>query len=53
MTELRGRGLIKESYLDKKSMESILSQELCGTKMVSALLDGNEFEAVESKIPNY
>ena len=53
VTELRSRGLIKESYQDKKSMESVLSQELCGTKMVPALRYGNEFETVESKIPNY
>ena len=53
MTELRSRGLIKESYQDKKSMESVLSQELCWTKMVPALRYGNEFETVESKIPNY
>ena len=43
----------KESYQDKKSMESALSQEICGTKVVPALLYGNEFETWDSKTPNY
>ena len=34
-------------------MESTLSKELCGTKVVPTLLYRTEFETVESKIPNY
>ena len=34
-------------------MESTLSKELCGTKVVPTLLYKTEFETVESKIPNY
>lgn len=51
--ELRGRGLIKESYKDKKGIKSALSQELRVMKMVLALLYRNECKTVESKLPNY
>ena len=37
----------------KKSIKSALSQELCVTKMVLALLYRSECKTVESKLPNY
>ena len=51
VTELRGRGLIKDGYQDKKSMESALSQELCWTKMLPALLYGMNLKQSNQKHP--